>query len=49
VPPAPASIVGLLPLGGESLDIQAVQRTYDSMQVPDNVGQFITPTAQPGQ
>ena len=49
VPPAPASIVGLLPLGGESLDIQSVQRTYDSMQIPDNVGQFITPTAQPGQ
>lgn len=49
VPPAPTSILALLPLGGESLDIQAVQRTYDSMQVPDNVGQFMTPTAQPGQ
>jgi type VII secretion protein EccB len=49
VPPAPASIVSLLPLGGEPLDVQAVQRTYDSMQIPDNVGQYMTPTAQPGQ
>jgi hypothetical protein len=48
VPPAPASIVSLLPLGGEPLDTQAVQRTYDSMQVPDNIGQYITPTAAPG-
>jgi hypothetical protein len=48
VPPAFAPIVQLLPLGGASLDIQAVQRTYDSMPVPDNVGQYITPTAQPG-
>jgi type VII secretion protein EccB len=48
VPPAPASIVSLLPLGGQSLDIQAVQRTFDSMNVPANAGQYITPTAQPG-
>jgi ESX secretion system ATPase EccB len=48
VPPAPASIVSLLPLGGQSLDIQAVQRTFDSMQVPDNAGQYLTPTQQPG-
>ena len=48
IPPAPASIVGLLPLGGQSLDTQAVQRTFDSMQVPDNAGQYLTPTAQPG-
>ncbi|HEY0808121.1 MAG TPA: type VII secretion protein EccB [Pseudonocardiaceae bacterium] len=48
VPPAPASIVSLLPLGGQSLDTQSVQRTFDSMQVPDSVGQYATPTAQPG-
>ena len=48
IPPAPASIVGLLPLGGQSLDTQAVQRTFDSMQVPANAGQYLTPTAQPG-
>jgi type VII secretion protein EccB len=48
VPPAFAAIVQLLPLGGASLDIQAVQRTYDSMPVPDNVGQYIVPTTQPG-
>lgn len=43
VPPAPQSIVGLLPSGGSPLSIQAVQKTFDSMPVPDNVGQFITP------
>jgi type VII secretion protein EccB len=48
VPPAFAPIVRLLPLGGAPLDVQAVQRTFDSMPVPDNVGQYITPTAQPG-
>ncbi|HEX4723371.1 MAG TPA: type VII secretion protein EccB [Pseudonocardiaceae bacterium] len=48
IPPAPASIVGLLPLGGQSLDTQAVQRTFDSMQVPDNAGQYLTPTQAPG-
>ncbi len=48
VPPAYASIVRLLPLGGAPLDVEAVQRTFDSMSVPDNVGQYITPTPQPG-
>ena len=48
VPPAFAPIVRLLPLGGAPLDTQAVRRTYDSMPVPDNVGQYITPAAQPG-
>ncbi|HEX4701741.1 MAG TPA: type VII secretion protein EccB [Pseudonocardiaceae bacterium] len=48
VPPAPASIAGLLPLGGEPLDIQSVQKTFDSMQVPTNVGQYMVPTTQPG-
>jgi hypothetical protein len=48
VPPAYASIVRLLPLGGAPLDVQAVQRTFDSMSVPDNVGQYIPPTPVPG-
>jgi type VII secretion protein EccB len=43
--PAPQSIVGLLPLGGSSLSVQAVQRTFDAMSPAPNVGQFI----QPGQ
>jgi type VII secretion protein EccB len=48
VPPAPASIVSLLPLGGQSLDTQSVQRTFDSVQLPAGAGQYLTPTAQPG-
>ncbi|HEY3607453.1 MAG TPA: type VII secretion protein EccB [Pseudonocardiaceae bacterium] len=48
VPPAYAPIVRLLPLGGAPLDVQAVQRTFDSLSVPDNVGQFSTPTPVPG-
>jgi type VII secretion protein EccB len=42
LPPAPQSIVGLLPLGSQSLSTQAVQRTFDSMNVPDSEGQFMS-------
>jgi type VII secretion protein EccB len=41
VPPAPQSIVGLLPGGGSPLSIQAVQKTFDTMPPMNNVGQFI--------
>lgn len=48
VPPAPADIVGLLPPGGSELSIQAVERTFDTMSVPNNEGQFISPTTANG-
>jgi type VII secretion protein EccB len=40
LPPAPTSIVGLLPPGDETLSIQAVQRTFDSMGIKDSQGEF---------
>ena len=48
LPPAPSDIVGLLPSGGSELSIQAVERTFDSMPVPNNLGQFINPTTANG-
>jgi type VII secretion protein EccB len=48
VAPAPQSIVGLLPAGGQPLSIQAVQRTFDSMNVPDSEGQFMSAAPQAG-
>jgi type VII secretion protein EccB len=46
LPPAPQSIVSLLPLGGSPLDTQAVLRTYDGMQVPANAGQYLPAPTQ---
>jgi len=46
--PAPESIVGLLPISGQSLSTQNVQRTFDTLSVPDTAGQYTTvstPTA----
>lgn len=48
LPPAPADIVGLLPPGGSELSVQAVERTFDSMSEPNNVGQFVNPTTANG-
>jgi type VII secretion protein EccB len=41
IPPAPQSIVGLLPSGGQQLDTQAVQWTSDGMHIPASAGQFL--------
>jgi type VII secretion protein EccB len=46
LPPAPQSILGLLPPGGSPLDTQAVQHTVDGMPMPKGVGQFIQPAQQ---
>ncbi len=48
LPPAPSDIVGLLPPGGSELSVQAVERTFDTMSVPNNAGQFIDPTTANG-
>jgi type VII secretion protein EccB len=41
LPPAPQSILSLLPLGGSSLDTQSVLRTFEGMSVPPSVGQYL--------
>jgi type VII secretion protein EccB len=41
LPPAPESIVGLLPSGGSPLDEQSVLHTYDGMSPPSGVGSFL--------
>lgn len=41
IPPAPQSIVGLLPSGGQQLDMQAVRWTSDGMHVPASAGQYL--------
>jgi type VII secretion protein EccB len=42
LPPGPQSIIGLLPLGGEPLDTQAVQRAYPGgMHIPPSAGQYL--------
>jgi type VII secretion protein EccB len=41
LPPAPQSIVSLLPLGGSSLDTQSVLRTFEGMSVPPSIGQYL--------
>jgi type VII secretion protein EccB len=42
LPPGPQSIIGLLPLGGEPLDTQAVQHAYPGgMQIPAGAGQYL--------
>ncbi|HEX5405888.1 MAG TPA: type VII secretion protein EccB [Pseudonocardiaceae bacterium] len=47
LPPGPQSIIGLLPLGGEPLDMQAVQHAFPGgMQIPAGAGQYIQ--ANPG-
>lgn len=48
--PAPESILGLLPTGAEELNTNSVQRTFDSVAVPDNAGQFtqVAPTTAGG-
>jgi type VII secretion protein EccB len=38
--PGPASIISLLPVGAETLNTQNVQRTFDSVQVPQTAGQY---------
>lgn len=43
--PAPQSILGLLPASSQELSVQAVQRTFDTLQVPGNAGQYVTPTS----
>jgi type VII secretion protein EccB len=45
LPPAPNQIVSLLPGGGQQLDTQTVQKTFDGMSL-NNVGQFLEPTTQ---
>jgi type VII secretion protein EccB len=45
LPPAPNTIVSLLPGGGEQLDTQTVQKTFDGMSAT-NQGQFLEPTQQ---
>lgn len=45
--PAPDQIVRLLPGGGEQLDTQAVQKTFDGMS-PTNQGQFLPPPQNQG-
>jgi type VII secretion protein EccB len=46
--PAPESIVGLLPTGSEELNIQNVQRTFDSVPVPETAGQYTSVATQQG-
>jgi type VII secretion protein EccB len=42
LPPGPEAIIGLLPLGGEPLDMQAVQRAFPGgMHIPASAGQYI--------
>jgi type VII secretion protein EccB len=41
LPPAPQSIVSLLPLGGSPLDTQSVLRTFEGMSVPPSVGAYL--------
>ena len=38
--PGPQSIIGLLPVGSETLNTQNVQRTFDSVPVPQTAGQY---------
>lgn len=47
VPPAPEQIVSLLPGGGEQLDTQTVQKTFDGMSTA-NQGQFLNPPQNQG-
>jgi type VII secretion protein EccB len=46
--PAPASILGLLPVGAETLNTTNVQRTFDSVQVPQTEGQYTAVTTTTG-
>lgn len=48
LPPAPQSIVGLLPAGDQTLSIQAVQRTFDAMGIKDDQGQFMSANPNAG-
>lgn len=48
IAPAPDQIVRLLPGGGEQLDTQTVQKTFDGMS-PTNVGQYLNPAQNQGQ
>jgi hypothetical protein len=45
LPPAPYSILGLLPSGGSPLSMQAVQHAVDGMPMP-SVGRFLPPPQQ---
>jgi type VII secretion protein EccB len=46
--PGPQSILGLLPASSQELSVPAVQRTFDTLQVPGNAGQYVTATSTPG-
>jgi ESX secretion system ATPase EccB len=48
--PGPQSIIGLLPVGAETLNTQNVQRTFDSVPVPETAGQYtpVTTTTNGG-
>jgi hypothetical protein len=48
IPPAPEAIMSFLPLGPTTLSMQAVQRTFDALPMPQNAGQYMTPVNQPG-
>jgi hypothetical protein len=41
--PAPQSILGLLPTAQQDLSVQSVQRSYDTLSVPANAGQYAPP------
>ena len=46
--PGPQSIIGLLPVGSETLSPQNVQRTFDSVPVPQTAGSYTPVTTTTG-